>query len=107
MANPVEVTDNSFEQDVLQADTPVLVDYWADWCGPCKSVAPVVDAVADEYEGRLKVAKLDIDANSETPAKFGVRGIPTLMLFNQGDAVGTQVGAVSQAKLQEFLDEHL
>ncbi|ROO24585.1 thioredoxin TrxA [Salinisphaera orenii] len=107
MANPVEVTDSSFEQDVLQADTPVLVDYWADWCGPCKSVAPVVDAVADEYEGRLKVAKLDIDANSETPAKFGVRGIPTLMLFNQGEAVGTQVGAVSQAKLQEFLDEHL
>ena len=107
MANPVEVTDNSFEQDVLQADTPVLVDYWADWCGPCKSVAPVVDAVADEYEGRLKVAKLDIDANSETPAKFGVRGIPTLMLFNQGEAIGTQVGAVSQAKLQEFLDEHL
>lgn len=107
MANPVEVTDNSFEQDVLQADTPVLVDYWADWCGPCKSVAPVVDAVADEYEGRLKVAKLDIDANSETLAKFGVRGIPTLMLFNQGEAIGTQVGAVSQAKLQEFLDEHL
>ena len=107
MANPVEVTDNSFEQDVLQADTPVLVDYWADWCGPCKSVAPVVDAVADEYEGRLKVAKLDIDANSETPAKFGVRGIPTLMLFNQGEAIGTQVGAVSQANLQEFLDEHL
>ena len=101
------VSDDSFEQDVRQASGPVLVDYWAEWCGPCKMIAPVLDEVADSYAGKLKVAKLNIDENPETPPKFGVRGIPTLMLFKDGEVAATKVGALSKAQLTAFLDEHL
>lgn len=101
------VSDASFEEDVRQASGPVLVDYWAEWCGPCKMIAPVLDEVADSYAGKLKVAKLNIDENPETPPKFGVRGIPTLMLFKDGEVAATKVGALSKAQLTAFLDEHL
>lgn len=101
------VSDASFEQDVRQASGPVLVDYWAEWCGPCKMIAPVLDEVAESYAGKLKVAKLNIDENPETPPKFGVRGIPTLMLFKDGEVAATKVGALSKAQLTAFLDEHL
>ena len=100
-------SDASFEEDVRQASGPVLVDYWAEWCGPCKMIAPVLDEVADSYAGKLKVAKLNIDENPETPPKFGVRGIPTLMLFKDGEVAATKVGALSKAQLTAFLDEHL
>lgn len=102
--NIVHVTDASFDQDVLSADTPVLVDFWAEWCGPCKMIAPVLDELADEYAGKLKIAKLDVDANSDTPSKFGVRGIPTLVLFKGGNAEATKVGAMSKSQLKEFID---
>ena len=91
----VNVTDASFEQDVLKADGPVLVDYWAEWCGPCKMIAPVLDEVARDYQGKLKVCKLNIDENQDTPPKYGVRGIPTLMLFKDGNVEATKVGALS------------
>ena len=93
----VNVTDASFEQDVLKADGPVLVDYWAEWCGPCKMIAPVLDEVARDYQGKLKVCKLNIDENQDTPPKYGVRGIPTLMLFKDGNVEATKVGALSVA----------
>jgi len=101
------VTDGNFEAEVLQAQTPVLVDYWAEWCGPCKMIAPILDDVAKEYSGKLKVAKLNIDENQETPAKFGIRGIPTLMLFKGGNVEATKVGALSKSQLTAFIDSNL
>ena len=107
MSQSIAVTDASFDQEVLQAEQPVLVDYWAEWCGPCKSVGPVVEATADTYSDRLKVAKLDVDANGDTAQRFGIRGIPTLMLFKQGEVVATHTGAVSQGQMDAFLKEHI
>ncbi len=101
------VTDDNFESEVLQQQTPVLVDYWAEWCGPCKMIAPILDDVAKEYAGKLKVAKLNIDENQETPAKFGIRGIPTLMLFKGGNVEATKVGALSKSQLTAFIDSNL
>ena len=101
------VTDSNFEAEVLQSQTPVLVDYWAEWCGPCKMIAPILDAVAQDYAGKLKVVKLNIDANQETPARFGVRGIPTLMLFVDGTVVATKVGALSKSQLTSFIDSNI
>lgn len=103
----LHVTDDSFEQEVLKAAAPVLVDYWAEWCGPCKMIAPILDDVAKEYEGRLTIAKLNIDQNEATPPKFGIRGIPTLMLFKNGEVAATKVGALSKTQLIEFLNAHL
>ncbi|NGM87784.1 thioredoxin TrxA [Parapusillimonas sp. SGNA-6] len=101
------VTDASFEADVLKSDVPVLVDYWAAWCGPCKMIAPLLDEAADQYQGRVIIAKLNVDDNPETASKFGVRGIPTLMLFKDGKATATKVGALSKSQLNTFLDESL
>ncbi len=101
------VTDDSFAADVLQSQQPVLVDYWAEWCGPCKMIAPILDEIAKEYAGRLKVAKLNIDDNQETPASYGVRGIPTLMLFKNGNVEATKVGALSKSQLAAFLDANI
>ena len=101
------VTDDSFESDVLKANEPVLVDYWADWCGPCKMIAPVLDQIASEYAGRIKVAKLNIDENPNTPPRYGIRGIPTLMLFKGGEVEATKVGAVSKSQLTAFIDSNL
>ena len=103
----VYVTDDTFDEEVLKADGPVLVDYWAEWCGPCKMISPVLEEIAKEYNGRLKVAKLNIDENPATPPKYGIRGIPTLMLFKGGDVEATKVGAVSKSQLSAFLDENL
>ncbi|MCL4747575.1 MAG: thioredoxin TrxA [Burkholderiaceae bacterium] len=101
------VTDASFEQDVLKADEPVLVDFWAEWCGPCKMIAPMLDEVSREYDGRLQVSKINVDENQAMPARYGVRGIPTLMLFKNGALVATKVGALSKSQLTLFLDSHL
>lgn len=103
----LHVSDASFEQDVLKSQTPVLLDYWAEWCGPCKMIAPILDEIAKEYAGKLIVAKLNIDENQETPAKFGVRGIPTLMLFKGGNIAATKVGALSKSQLAAFIDGNL
>lgn len=103
----LHVTDDSFEQEVLKSEQPVLVDYWAEWCGPCKMIAPILDDVAKEYQGRLTVAKLNIDQNEATPPKFGIRGIPTLMLFKGGEVAATKVGALSKTQLVEFLNINL
>lgn len=103
----VHVTDETFEQDVLGAGSPVLVDYWAEWCGPCKMIAPVLEEIAHEYEGRVQVAKLNIDENPVTPPKYGIRGIPTLMLFKNGNVEATKVGAVSKSQLATFIDSNL
>lgn len=100
----VAVTDDSFEADVLQSDLPVLVDYWAEWCGPCKMIAPVLEEVAEEYAGKLKVTKLNIDQNEATAPKYGIRGIPTLMIFKNGQVEGTKVGALSKSQLIAFID---
>lgn len=103
----VQITDANFQSEVLEADLPVLVDYWAEWCAPCKMIAPTLDALAGEYAGSLKIGKLNIDDNPKTPAELGVRGIPTLMLFKQGESVATQVGALSKSQLSAFIDSHL
>lgn len=101
------VSDASFTEDVLNSDQPVLVDYWAAWCGPCKAIAPILDEIAEQYADRVTIAKLNVDENPETASKFGIRGIPTLMLFKNGEPTETKVGAVSKTQLQEFLDNSL
>lgn len=103
----VYVTDEAFQEEVLQAPMPVLVDYWADWCGPCKMIAPILDELAEEYAGRIKIAKLNIDENPNTPPRYGIRGIPTLMLFKNGNVEATKVGAVSKSQLTAFVDSNL
>ncbi len=103
----VYVTDDSFEEEVLKSNQPVLVDYWAEWCGPCKMIAPILDEIASEYDGRLKIAKLNIDDNPGTPPKYGIRGIPTLMLFKSGNVEATKVGAVSKSQLTAFIDSNI
>lgn len=103
----VHVTDASFADEVLNAKIPVLVDFWAAWCGPCKMIAPVLDDLATQYEGKIKIAKVDVDANKETPAKFNIRGIPTLIIFKNGAAEATKVGALSRAQLIDFIDSVL
>lgn len=103
----VHVSDETFEQEVLKSSTPVLVDYWAAWCGPCRMIAPVLDELADDYSGRVKVCKVDIDQNEMTPAKYGVRGIPTLMIFKNGQVEATRVGAMSKSELSTFIDSNL
>lgn len=103
----IELSDDTFEQEVLKSDVPVLVDYWAEWCGPCKMIAPVLEEVADDYDGKLKVAKLNIDDNPDTPPAYGIRGIPTLMLFKNGEVEATKVGAVSKSQLTAFIDSNL
>ena len=101
------ISDDSFEQDVLQAGVPVLVDYWADWCGPCKMISPILDEVAKEYAGKLKVCKINIDENQATPPEFGIRGIPTLMIFKNGNVEATKVGALSKSQLTAFVDSNI
>jgi thioredoxin 1 len=103
----VHLTDDSFENEVLKSGEPVLVDYWAEWCGPCKMIAPVLDEIADEYAGKLKIGKLNIDDNPDTPPRYGIRGIPTLMLFKDGEVEATKVGAVSKSQLTAFIDSNL
>ena len=109
MANELikHITDATFEADVLKATQPVLVDYWAEWCGPCKAIAPLLDEVATSYQGKLQITKMNVDENSEIPAKFGIRGIPTLMLFKDGELAATKVGALSKAQLTAFIDQQL
>jgi thioredoxin 1 len=101
------ITDASFDADVLKSETPVLVDYWAEWCGPCKMIAPILDETAKELGGMLQIAKLNVDENRDVPAKYGIRGIPTLMLFKDGQLAATKVGALSKAQLTAFLQPHL
>ena len=100
-------SDASFNADVLEASTPVLVDYWAEWCGPCKMIAPILDEVSKDYDGKLRVAKMNVDENRDVPSKYGIRGIPTLMLFKDGQLAATKVGALSKAQLTAFIDSHL
>ncbi|WP_428610374.1 thioredoxin TrxA [Sedimenticola sp.] len=103
----VHVTDDTFESEVLKSDLPVLVDYWAEWCGPCKMIAPVLDEITGDYAGKIRVAKLNIDENPNTPPRYGIRGIPTLMLFKDGEVEATKVGAVSKSQLIAFIDSNL
>ncbi|MBF0425982.1 MAG: thioredoxin TrxA [Magnetococcales bacterium] len=105
--NIVQTSDSAFEQDVLKSDLPVLVDFWAEWCGPCKQVAPALDALATEFKGKLKVVKLNIDQNPGSPGRYGVRGIPTLMLFKSGKIEGTKIGALPKSKLVEWVQASL
>ncbi|MCH8257260.1 MAG: thioredoxin TrxA [Proteobacteria bacterium] len=107
MAEIRHVSDDTFENEVLKSDIPVLVDYWAEWCGPCKVIAPVLEEIASEYDGKMRICKLDIDANEITPPKYGIRGIPTLMLFKNGAVEATKVGALSKSQLTAFLDSNI
>ena len=103
----VHISDDSFEAEVLNASGPVLIDYWAEWCGPCKMIAPILDELAEEYGERVKIAKLNIDDNPETPPKYGIRGIPTIMIFKDGNVEATKIGAVSKSQLVEFIDSNI
>ncbi len=105
--NIVYLTDDSFEDEVVKAEGPVLVDYWADWCGPCKMIAPILDEIAEKYKDNIKIAKLNIDENPGTPPKYGIRGIPTLMLFKGGNVEATKVGAISKSQLIAFIDSNI
>ncbi len=107
MAKVIAVTDQSFESDVLNSSIPVLVDFWAEWCGPCKMLAPVLESVVDDYAGKVKIVKINVDENPETAPKFGIRGIPTLILFKNGEVATTKVGALSKSQLTDFLDGQL
>ena len=107
MAHPIAITDSEFEAEVLKSSTPVLVDFWADWCGPCKMVAPVLEEIAGEYEGRLKVAKVDVDENTKTASQFGIRSIPSLLLFKDGAEVDRIIGALPKSQLTEKIEPHL
>jgi thioredoxin 1 len=103
----IHVSDDSFESDVIKSDIPVLVDYWADWCGPCKMIAPILEEIAREYSGKVKITKINIDENPSSPRKYGVRGIPTLILFKGGEVEATKVGAMSKSQMAAFLDSNL
>jgi len=107
VSNIIHLTDDTFEQEVLKSESPVLVDYWADWCGPCKMIAPILEEISLEYSGKVKIGKLNIDENPSTPPKYGIRGIPTLMLFKNGAVEATKVGAASKSQLTAFLDSNL
>ena len=104
MSNIIYLSDDTFQKEVIESSIPVLVDYWAEWCGPCKMIAPILDDLVSEYDGKLKIAKLNIDENPQTPAKFGIRGIPTLMIFKDGNPEATKVGALSKSQLTAFID---
>ena len=108
MSNSIShLTDETFEKEVLESNIPVLVDYWAEWCGPCKMIAPILDSLTNEYDGKLKISKINIDDNQQTPQKYGVRGIPTLMIFKNGNVEATKVGALSKSQLTDFIDSNL
>jgi thioredoxin 1 len=104
MSNIIHLSDDTFQKEVIESSIPVLVDYWAEWCGPCKMIAPILDDLVSEYDGKLKIAKLNIDENPQTPSKFGIRGIPTLMIFKDGNPEATKVGALSKSQLTAFID---
>ena len=104
MSNIIHLSDDTFQKEVIDSSIPVLVDYWAEWCGPCKMIAPILDDLVSEYDGKLKIAKLNIDENPQTPSKFGIRGIPTLMIFKDGNPEATKVGALSKSQLTAFID---
>ncbi|MEE9614921.1 MAG: thioredoxin TrxA [Thermodesulfobacteriota bacterium] len=107
MENIVNVTDSSFETEVLKSEVPAVIDFWAEWCAPCKAIAPIIEEMAGNYEGKIKIAKMNVDENPGTPGKYGVRGIPTLILFKNGEVVDQLVGAVPKAKIQELIDKAL
>jgi thioredoxin 1 len=107
MSNISAISDSTFENEVVDSDVPVLVDFWAQWCGPCKAIAPILDDIAQQYSGKLKIVKLDVDSNPATPPKFGVRGIPTLIIFKDGQVQATQVGLVTKSELSSFIDGNI